>query len=107
MKNLISAIAVAMIAAGPVLAAPLKLKPASPQPSGLKQGLAVSYAYPTDVKTLSQANKFLKRAKPGNPLSGLDYMDTINGKRTLTSKDWINMSVDLCNICAHFAGAKC
>ena len=86
MKRLISAVAIAMIAAGPALAGPLKLKPANPQPSGLTQGLAVSYAYPSDVKTLAQAKKHLKRAKLGKPLSGLDYLDMINGKRTLTSK---------------------
>jgi hypothetical protein len=85
-KRLISAVAIAMIAAIPALAGPLKLEPANPQPSGLKEGLAVSYTYPTDVKTLAQARKHLKRSKPGKPLSGLDYLDTINGKRTLTSK---------------------
>ena len=64
----------------------LQLKPANPQPSGLKPGLAVSYFYPADVKSLSQAAKFAKRAKPGKPLTGLDYADTSDGQRTLTSK---------------------
>ena len=66
-------------------AAPLKLKPASPQPSGLKQGLAVQYAYPSDVKTLGNAQNALRRSKPGKPLKGLDYRDTNEGDITLTS----------------------
>ncbi|WP_299689362.1 PA14 domain-containing protein [uncultured Tateyamaria sp.] len=67
-------------------AAPLKLKPASPQPSGLKKGLAVSYAYPSDVKTLGNAQNALRKSKPGKPLAGLDYRDTNDGDKTLTSK---------------------
>jgi hypothetical protein len=66
-------------------AAPLKLTPASPQPSGLKQGLAVKYAFPMDVKSLSQATRYLKKGKAGAPLTGLDYRDTNNGDDTLTS----------------------
>jgi hypothetical protein len=66
-------------------AAPLKLTPADPQPSGLKEGLAVKYAFPYDVKTLHQANRALKNASPGKPLAGLDYWDTNNGDPTLTS----------------------
>lgn len=57
-------------------AAPLKLKPANPQPSGLKQGLAVKYAYPMDVKSLNQAERALRKAKAGTPLKGLDYRDS-------------------------------
>ena len=68
------------------LAAPLKLKPADPQPSGLKNGLAVSYAYPSDVKTLGNAQNALRRSKPGPALAGLDYRDTDDGDNTLTSK---------------------
>lgn len=77
--------AAALMVAGAAFAAPLKLKPASPQPSGLKSGLAVKYAYPLDVKTLSQAERYLKKGKPGKPLSGLDYRDTAQGDKTLTS----------------------
>ena len=40
---------VAVFMAAGAWAAPLKLTPANPQPSGLKQGLAVKYAYPKDV----------------------------------------------------------
>ncbi|HAB38630.1 MAG TPA: hypothetical protein DCE52_11655 [Rhodobacteraceae bacterium] len=64
---------------------PLKLKLASPQPSDLKSGLAVKYAYPLDVKNLKQATRALKYAEPGSPLAGLDYRDTANGDLTLTS----------------------
>ena len=60
--------AAVMMIAGAAFAAPLKLKPASPQPSGLKSGLAVKYAYPPDVKSLNQATRALKRAKAGTRL---------------------------------------
>lgn len=69
----------------PAWAAPLELTPANPQPSGLNNGLAVRYAYPPDVKTLSQARQFVAKAEPGTPLSGLDYRDTRDGDMTLTS----------------------
>ena len=78
--------AASLLIATAVAAAPLKLKPASPQPSGLKPGLAVKYAYPPDVKSLNQANRALKRAKAGPALKGLDYRDTRDGDKTLTSK---------------------
>ncbi|MEO9683854.1 MAG: PA14 domain-containing protein [Tateyamaria sp.] len=84
-KTATLAAAVLMIA-GASFAAPLKLKPASPQPSGLKSGLAVKYAYPQDVKSLSQARRALKSAKAGTPLKGLDYRDTASGEKALTSK---------------------
>jgi hypothetical protein len=83
-KHLTFAAAIAMIST-PVLAAPLALQPANPQPTELTEGLAVSYAYPKKVKTLEQAEKALKDAKPGAPLAGLDYLDTIDGMKTLTS----------------------
>ena len=78
--------AAVMMIAGAAFAAPLKLKPASPQPSGLKSGLAVKYAYPPDVKSLNQDTRALKRAKAGTPLKGLDYRDTAPGEKALTSK---------------------
>lgn len=78
--------AAALVLAGAAFAAPLKLKPASPQPSGLKSGLAVKYAYPLDVKSLSQAERFLKKGEVGTPLKGLDYRDTAPGQKALTSK---------------------
>lgn len=86
MKTLVTASIATIFLATASFAAPLKLKPASPQPTGLKQGLAVKYAYPNDVKSLSQAKKALKSAEAGKPLAGLDYWDTREGEKTLTSK---------------------
>ena len=45
----------------------------------------MSYAYPADVKSLSQAERIAKGAKPGKPLAGMDYIDTKDGDKTLTS----------------------
>lgn len=84
LKTVAAACAMALVATT-ALAAPLKLEPANPQPTGLKPGLAVEYAYPPDVKTLNQAERALKRASPGTPLKGLDYRDTADGDLTLTS----------------------
>ena len=89
MKKAIStALAVlAMVVGSALSAAPLKLKPANPQPSGLQAGLNVRYAYPSDVKSLAQARSALKyRVEAGRPLSGLDYRDTSVGEKALTSK---------------------
>ncbi|MCI5099674.1 PA14 domain-containing protein [Phaeobacter italicus] len=77
------------------LAAPLQLKPADPQPKGLKPGLSVRYAYPSDVKTLSGAKAALKRGKAGPPLAGLDYADTDIGQKTLTSERAENVAADI------------
>ena len=55
----VAALTVLAAAAG---AAPLKLTPANPQPSGLKPGLAVTYAYPQDVKTLAEASSAHSRS---------------------------------------------
>ncbi len=69
------------------LAAPVKLTPANPQPSGLKPGLSVRYAYPSDVKSLAAARSALKyKVEPGAPLKGLDYRDTELGQNVLTAK---------------------
>ena len=85
LKTALVAAAVTVLA-NASLAAPLKLEPANPQPSGLKSGLAVSYAYPSDVKTLGNAQNALRRSKPGPSLAGLDYRDTGPGENALTSK---------------------
>jgi hypothetical protein len=62
------------------------LSPANPQPSGLKSGLAVSYAFPTDVKSLSEATQSLAQsAKRGTALSGLSYPDRGEGANVLTA----------------------
>ncbi len=84
MKTILTTFAALLIATAGV-AAPLQLTPASPQPSGLKPGLGVKYAYPTDVKTLHQAKKYARMATAGTPLKGMDYRDTRNGQKTLTS----------------------
>ncbi|MEO9576219.1 MAG: PA14 domain-containing protein [Tateyamaria sp.] len=78
--------AAAILVAGAAFAAPVKLKPANPQPSGLKSGLSVKYTYPLDVKNLAQAKRYLKEAKAGPALKGLDYRDTAPGEKALTSK---------------------
>lgn len=79
--------ALAMICAATVSAAPLKLKPANPQPSGVKSGLNVSYKVEQQkIKSLQDARAFIKRnAKRGKPLAGLDYRDTNEGDPVLTS----------------------
>ncbi|UWQ92686.1 PA14 domain-containing protein [Aliisedimentitalea scapharcae] len=78
---------VAFCCATLVAAAPLKLKPANPQPSGLRSGLSVVYAYPDEVKSLNDADAALRKgAQAGRPLKGLDYRDTNEGDKTLTSK---------------------
>lgn len=71
----------------PVFAAPLTLTPADPQPNAddLSPGLAVSYAYPKEVRTLEQADAALQSAKPGPALVGLSYLDGDDGDLTLTS----------------------
>ena len=82
-------IALGLFVATASLAAPLKLKPASPQPSGLKSGLSVTYGYAPkgrDIKKLSEARAVLNAgATSGKPLRGLDYRDTKRGENTLTS----------------------
>jgi hypothetical protein len=79
--------ALAILCATSLSAGALKLKPADPQPGALKPGLSVVYAYPADVKTLSQARAAVKSSgEAGPPLKGLDYRDTNDGDITLTSK---------------------
>lgn len=79
--------AVSMTMATALAAAPVKLQPADPQPGSVRSGLAVRYAYPQDVRTLSEASAALKRgSEAGRPLKGLDHRDTNEGDITLTSK---------------------
>lgn len=96
MKPLLKAAAAAatvILCAAAAGAAPLKLVPADPQPSGVKPGLAVTYAYPHDVKTLADASSALKiSSEPGQPISGLDNRDTEEGENTLTSKRALNVA---------------
>lgn len=81
------AAAFGMVFAAWAAAAPLKLTPANPQPSGLNSGLAVTYAYPIDVKSLDDASSALKQTtERGRPLSGLNYPDRGDGAMALTSR---------------------
>ena len=93
MKTILKTAAIAALAAGTAAgAAPLKLSPADPQPSGVKPGLSVTYAYPHDVKTLAEASSALKvSSEPGRPIAGLDNRDTAEGDNTLTSKRALNV----------------
>ncbi len=84
----------AILCAGAALAGPIKLEPAKPQPN-VKPGLAVKYAYPGDVKSLREASRHAKRAKAGKPLTGLDYRDTNDGDKTLTSKQAHRVVADI------------
>lgn len=74
-----------------------KLKPANPQPSGVKSGLAVAYAWagdiPAKIDYLGQAKDLLKEgAKSGKPLRGLDYRDTDEGDPVLTFDQAFNVA---------------
>ena len=95
MKTTLLMSTAAILCATATFAGGLVLTPADPQPSGLTQGLAVSYAYPGDVKNLAQAAKFAKKAKPGTPLAGMDYIDTADGDKTLTSDQAHHVVADI------------
>lgn len=97
MKFALTAALVALVCAGSALAAPLKLSPANPQPSGVKPGLSVTYAYPEeDIKTLADASAALKaKSERGAPLAGLDHRDTNEGDLTMTSKRAQNVAAHI------------
>lgn len=78
----------ALAFATPGFAQTLTLSPADPQPdaAALAPGLAVSYAYPKDVRNLATAAKALKKAKPGPALAGFSYLDGADGEITMTSE---------------------
>ena len=86
--NLRSLCLVAMFSGTTALAAPVTLTPADPQPDAadLTPGLAVSYAYPKDVRTLEDASDALRKGREGPPLKGLSYEDNAEGDLTLTSR---------------------
>lgn len=87
LRSLISAFFVVGIIGSTAAAAPLKLKPANPQPASVKSGLNVSYGYSeAKFKTLSRA-KQIYAAKPqqGAPLRGLDYREKEFGELNLTA----------------------
>ncbi|WP_298937171.1 PA14 domain-containing protein [uncultured Ruegeria sp.] len=91
------AFTIALIA-GAAVAAPLKLQPASPQPSP-KAGLDVKYAWegnpPRKIQNLSKVDHLLKKAKAGPPLKGLDYRDTEDGDPVLTFGKAYNVAADI------------
>lgn len=87
-KLLIGAIAaLGMLGATVASAGVIELTPASPQPTGVKQGLKVSYfTGDRQVRSLSAARSRLKQSsKPGKPLKGLNYPDKGKGAPVLTA----------------------
>ncbi|WP_170482120.1 PA14 domain-containing protein [Ruegeria arenilitoris] len=88
---------IAMFSAA-ALAAPLRLQPASPQPNA-KAGLNVKYAWegnpPRKIQNLSKVKSLLKKAKPGQPLRGLDYRDTNEGDPVLTYNQAFNVAAEI------------
>jgi hypothetical protein len=78
--------ALVALCAGAVVAGPLKLKPANPQPGSVSDGLAVDYAFPDDVKSLRDAYIALGiGAQPGEPLVDFDYLSSESEPYALTS----------------------
>ncbi|KIN65053.1 hypothetical protein Z946_3951 [Sulfitobacter noctilucicola] len=82
-----TAVFCATVLAAPAFAQSVTLTPADPQPSAddLKPGLAVSYGYGGEMRSLDHAEQKLKRAKSGPPLRGLSYDDNTEGEKALTS----------------------
>ncbi|MEE4186868.1 MAG: PA14 domain-containing protein [Roseobacter sp.] len=89
MNKFLIAIAMSSALLAPTFASAeaITLAPADPQPSGLAQGLAVTYAViPSNVRSVELARDSLeKRGTPGTPIDGLTYEDTAEGDRVLTS----------------------
>lgn len=83
-----AALTFALVFATPLFAAPLALSPADPQPDAgdLSPGLAVTYAYPGEVRTLEDAAEAVQSGRAGPPLRGLSYEDNADGDLTLTSR---------------------
>lgn len=90
----ITAVAALMaLCAGAVVASPLKLKPADPQPESVIAGLAVDYAFPDDVKSLRDAYIALGiGAKPGEALLNFDYLSSESEPFALTSQQETNVA---------------
>lgn len=86
MRLLAAAIFAVLAGAWAAAAEPVRLSPAEPQPESLEDGLQVRYAYPPDVRYLSEAERWRDRAQyPSEPLVGFDYPDTERGDPALTS----------------------
>jgi hypothetical protein len=78
----------AILLAAPAFAQTLTLSPADPQPADgdLSPGLAVTYAYPGEVRSLEAATDALGSGRAGPALRGLSYEDNADGDLTLTSR---------------------
>ncbi|WP_282153126.1 PA14 domain-containing protein [Ruegeria atlantica] len=90
-------IAAAAFIASSAVAAPLKLQPASPQPSP-KAGLNVKYVgtgTQRKIRNLTHAKQLLPKAQPGQPLIGLDYRDTNEGEDVLTFDHHYNVAAEI------------
>ncbi|CUH49633.1 PA14 domain-containing protein [Ruegeria atlantica] len=90
-------IAAAAFISSSAVAAPLKLQPASPQPSP-KAGLNVKYVgtgTQRKIRNLTHAKQLLPKAQPGQPLIGLDYRDTNEGEDVLTFDHHYNVAAEI------------
>lgn len=90
-------IAAAAFIASSAVAAPLKLQPASPQPSP-KAGLNVKYVgtgTQRKIRNLTHAKQLLPKAQLGQPLIGLDYRDTNEGEDVLTFDHHYNVAAEI------------
>ncbi|TCL10003.1 PA14 domain-containing protein [Shimia isoporae] len=77
---------ISLMVAGAVSAQEIEVTPANPQPSGLKQGLKVSYyTGERSIRTVGNAKQRVSKAKPGKPLPGLNFPDKGRGAEVLTS----------------------
>ncbi|MCX8227552.1 MAG: hypothetical protein OTI35_15875 [Sulfitobacter sp.] len=86
MHRIVGLAALVALCAGAVVASPLKLKLADPQPESVSAGLAVDYAFPNDVNSLRDAYVALGMgAKPGKPLVDLNYLSSQSEPSALTS----------------------
>ena len=78
----------------------VQLRPASPQPSGLKPGLSVTYGWlgnpPQKFQSLSAARSFVNsNGKRGRALRGLYYRDTNDGDPVMTHKEHYNVAAKI------------
>jgi PA14 domain-containing protein len=96
--RLIGAIAaLSMLCATISVAGSVTLTPANPQPSKLKEGLAVNYGYPSNkIRTLVDASAAINSSgKRGKPLAGLSYKDTTEGDLVMTARREYQVAADI------------
>ncbi len=85
-QRIVGVAAFVALCAGAVVASPLKLEPADPQPEDVSVGLAVEYASPEDIKSLRDAYISLGiGGKPGEPLLDFNYLSSESEPFALTS----------------------